>query len=373
MNHEVKKIIIAGGGIGGLSAAISLGRAVFEVTLCEAASDMRKSGAGILQPQNALRMLREIGVYDECCQHGFQTEWLKQHDENGTLQFKVSEAFLDDSLPGRNNILRQTLNDILKKHAEAAGVTILLGKKVVSYEETADDITVHCADGTAMTADILAGFDGIRSAVRDQMLQREVKTEYLGMGAHRFYISFPEPIFHDSTLMYKKGQTQVGVVPLSEKTGYVFIIRPYDADFRDDEDTRFERVKDLLRGIPGVKFVTENMSKEYPVLFHKIEQMAVKEPWHRGRVVLGGDAVHAGAPTLAQGAAMAIEDAIVLSEELQKHENHETACQAYFERRAERALPVQNLSSEIVRREIKGTPGVQDIISECYRLLKEPY
>ncbi|MFP3813887.1 oxidoreductase, partial [Bacillus sp. SIMBA_005] len=51
----------------------------------------------------------------------------------------------------------------------------------------------------------------------------------------------------------------------------------------------------------------------------------------------------------------------------------ETACQAYFERRAERALQVQNLSSEIVRREIKGTPGVQDIIGECYRLLKEPY
>ena len=186
------------------------------------------------------------------------------------------------------------------------------------------------------------------------------------MGAHRFFISFPERVFHDSTLMYKKGQTQVGVVPLSEKTGYVFIIRPYDADCTDDEDTRFERVKDLLHGFPGVKFVTENMSKEYPVLFHKIEQMAVKEPWHRGRVVLGGDAVHAGAP-------MAIEDAIVLSEELQNDENHETAFQAYFERRAERALQIQNLSSEIVRREIKGTPGVQDIIGECHRLLKEPY
>ena len=366
MNHEVKKIIIAGGGIGGLCAAISLGRAGFEVTLCEAASEMRKSGAGILQPQNALGVLREIGVYEECCQNGFQTEWLKQHDENGSLLFKVREAFLDDSLPGRNNILRQTLNDILRKHAEAAGATILLGKKVVSYEETADEITVHFADGTVMRADILAGFDGIRSVVRDQMLQREVKTEYLGMGAHRFFISFPERVFHDSTLMYKKGQTQVGVVPLSEKTGYVFIIRPYDADCTDDEDTRFERVKDLLHGFPGVKFVTENMSKEYPVLFHKIEQMAVKEPWHRGRVVLGGDAVHAGAP-------MAIEDAIVLSEELQNDENHETAFQAYFERRAERALQIQNLSSEIVRREIKGTPGVQDIIGECHRLLKEPY
>ena len=80
----------------------------------------------------------------------------------------------------------------------------------MSYEETADEITVHCGDGTAMTADILAGFDGIRSAVRDQMLQREVKTEYLGMGAHRFYISFPEPVFHDSTLMYKRADAGRG-------------------------------------------------------------------------------------------------------------------------------------------------------------------
>lgn len=127
----MKHMLIAGGGIGGLSAAISLRKAGFSVTLCEAASENRKTGAGILQPQNALAVLKELGVFEDCCKHGFQTEWFKTFDEQGNLLFQVSESFLDDSLPGRNNILRKTLNDILMKHAEAVGVDIKWGKKVV--------------------------------------------------------------------------------------------------------------------------------------------------------------------------------------------------------------------------------------------------
>ncbi|MDO3660305.1 FAD-dependent monooxygenase [Bacillus sp. C28GYM-DRY-1] len=90
----MKHILIAGGGIGGLSATISLSKSVFSVTLCEAASENRKTGAGILQPQNALAVLKELGVFEECCKHGFQTEWFKTFDEQGDLLFQVSESFL---------------------------------------------------------------------------------------------------------------------------------------------------------------------------------------------------------------------------------------------------------------------------------------
>ncbi|API41049.1 hypothetical protein D9C17_16425 [Bacillus subtilis subsp. subtilis] len=93
----------------------------------------------------------------------------------------------------------------------------------------------------------------------------------------------------------------------------------------------------------------------------------------RRPVIIGGDAAHAGAPTLAQGVAMAIEDAIVLAEELQNHADHETALQAYYKRRAPRALKVQNLSSEIVRRRLKGEPGAEELIGECYAVLREGY
>lgn len=178
----MKHILIAGGGIGGLSAAISLSKAGFSVTLCEAATENRKTGAGILQPQNALAVLKELGIFEECCKHGFQTQWFKTFDAQGDLLFQVSESFLDDTLPGRNNILRKTLNDILIKHAEAAGVHIKWGKKVVAYEETIESVTAVCEDGEKIQADILAGFDGIHSVVRDKMLQKETEKEHLGMG-----------------------------------------------------------------------------------------------------------------------------------------------------------------------------------------------
>ncbi|MFH0348125.1 FAD-dependent oxidoreductase [Bacillus vallismortis] len=369
----MKHILIAGGGIGGLSAAISLGKAGFSVTLCEAASENRKTGAGILQPQNALAVLKEMGVFEECCKYGFQTEWFKTFDAHGNLLFQVSESFLDATLPGRNNILRKTLNDILIKHAKATSVDIKWGKKVVAYEETTESVTAICEDGEKIEADILAGFDGIHSAVRGNMLQKETEKEHLGMGAWRFYIELPDYTFKDATFMYRNGDTQIGVVPLAEHAGYVFVLQPCASDYWDEEDTRFDRVRKILSGFPGLDFVTKHMSKEHPVMFNKLEQVAVQDPWYKGRVVIGGDAAHAGAPTLAQGAAMAIEDAIVLAEELKNHADHEIAFQAYYERRAPRALKVQNLSSEIVRRGLKGEPGAEELIGECSAVLREGY
>lgn len=369
----MKHILIAGGGIGGLSASISLSKVGFSVTLCEAALENRKTGAGILMPQNALAVLKELDVFEECCEHGFQTKWLKTFDAQGNLQFQVSESFLDDTLPGRNNIPRKTLSDILIKHADAAGVDIKWGKKVVAYEERAESVSAIFDDGEKIKADILVGFDGIHSTVRNMMLQKEIEKEHLGMGAWRFYFELPDYKFEDSSLMYISGETQIGVVPLAERAGYVFVLQPCASDYWDEEDTRFNRVKEILLGFPGLDFITKHMSKDYPVIFNKLEQVAVQQPWYKGRVVIGGDAAHVGAPTLAQGGAMAIEDAIVLAEELKNNNDIEAAFQAYFERRAPRALKVQNLSSEIVRRRLKGQTGIEELIWECHEVLRKGY
>lgn len=246
-----------------------------------------------------------------------------------------------------------------------------MGKKIVAYEETPEAVTAIFDDGEKMQADILAGFDGIHSIVRDAMLQKEIEKEFLGMGAWRFYIELPDYTFEDATLMFRSGETQIGVVPLAEHAGYVFVLQPCASDYWDEEETRFDRVKEILSGFPGLNFVTKHMSKEHPVIFNKLEQVAVQEPWYKGRVVIGGDAAHAGAPTLAQGAAMAIEDAMVLAEELKNHDGIKTAFHAYYERRAPRALNVQDLSSEIVRRGLKGQPGAEELIGECYAVLRE--
>lgn len=102
-----------------------------------------------------------------------------------------------------------------------------------------------------MQADILAGFDGIHSVVRDIMLQKETEKEHLGMGAWRFYIELPDYTFEDATFMYRSGDTQIGVVPLAEHAGYVFVLQPCTSDYWDEEDTRFDRVKEILSSFRG--------------------------------------------------------------------------------------------------------------------------
>ena len=91
------------------------------------------------------------------------------------------------------------------------------------------------------------------------------------------------------------------------------------------------------------------MSKDYPVIFNKLEQVAVQEPWYKGRVVIGGDAAHVGAPTLAQGGAMAIEDAIVLAEELKtimtlKQPFRHTSKEEHQERSKSRIYPQKSFA-----------------------------
>ncbi len=102
------------------------------------------------------------------------------------------------------------------------------------------------------------------------------------MGAWRFYIELPDFTFEDATLMYRSGDTQIGVVPLAEHAGYVFVLQPCTSDYWDKEDTRFDRVKEILSSFPGLDFVTKHMSKEHPVMFNKLEQVAVQEPWYKG-------------------------------------------------------------------------------------------
>ena len=141
-----------------------------------------------------------------------------------------------------------------------------MGKKVVAYEERAESVSAIFDDGEKIKADILVGFDGIHSTVRNMMLQKEIEKEHLGMGAWRFYFELPDYKFEDSSLMYISGETQIGVVPLAERAGYVFVLQPCASDYWDEEDTRFNRVKEILLGFPGLDFITKHMSKDYPVI-----------------------------------------------------------------------------------------------------------
>ncbi|WP_412675818.1 FAD-dependent oxidoreductase [Bacillus paramycoides] len=374
MKQQINKVIIIGGGIGGLSAAIALRKIGLSVTVCESSSSNSLRGAGILQPQNSFRSLKELGVYEQCLKKGFQLKCLKILNKQGALISEISERFMDENLPGRNAIWRSELSGILVEKAQSLGVYIEWNKTLKSYTEREYEVNVTFEDESTLTCDILVGFDGIHSKVRDIMLGRNIHPQFLGMGSWRFPIEFSKSKSFNETLMFHNGSTKVGIVPLSESAGYAFILKPVKVDYWDDKMTRYERVMDIVDPFGGASsLIKEGLSKDFPIIFTLVEEVVLEENWYSNRVVIGGDAAHASAPNLAQGAAMAIEDAIVLAEEIDNHDSFYKAFQSYFKRRYEKARKIQKLSSELIRKELLREEGSEKIIKECHSFLSTAY
>ncbi|ODP29371.1 Salicylate 1-monooxygenase [Paenibacillus nuruki] len=374
MSNTIENVIIIGAGIGGLSAAISLRKIGLHVTLCEGSAHDAPAGTGITQPQNTFKVLKDLGVYEECLEHGVQLDSMQILNKEGRILLEVNQKFLNEDLPGRNSIWRSSLNDILLTKALSLGVTMQWNKKLKTYEEDEQGITVYFEDDTILKADLLVGFDGIHSRVRNIMLQREVQSSYLGMGSWRVPIEFPAGTLTTTSYMLLNEDNKVGIFPLTATDGYMFILKPVQEDYRDPKEQRYDTVRNMLEPFQWKKdFLNNCFQPDSPILFNMIRQVVLKEKWYSQRVVIGGDAAHASAPNLAQGAAMAIEDAIVLAEEIDQHHSLSEALSAYYDRRYPRAREVQRLSEELLINEMSGKSSQQEIIQQCDALLERAY
>ncbi|MFD1991828.1 FAD-dependent monooxygenase [Paenibacillus nicotianae] len=374
MSNTIENVIIIGAGIGGLSAAISLQKIGLQVTLCEGSAHDAPAGTGITQPQNTFKVLKDLGVYEECLEQGVQLDSMQILNKEGRVLLEVNQKFLNEDLPGRNSIWRSTLNQILLSKALALGVNMKWDKHFKTYEEHEHGVTVYFEDDTILEADLLVGFDGIRSKVRNIMLQREVQSSYLGMGSWRVPIEFPAGTLTTTSYMLLNEDNKVGIFPLTATSGYMFILKPVQEDYRDPKEQRYHTVRHMLEPFQWKKdFLNTCFQPDSPILFNMIRQVVLKEKWYSQRVVIGGDAAHASAPNLAQGAAMAIEDAIVLAEEIAQHSSLPESLSAYYDRRYPRAREVQRLSEELLINEMSGKSSQQEIIQQCDDLLEKAY
>jgi 2-polyprenyl-6-methoxyphenol hydroxylase-like FAD-dependent oxidoreductase len=330
----VQNVLVVGGGAAGAATAILLARAGVAVDLVEAAPDVTGSGSGITLQGNALRVFRDLGVLDDVVAHGYAFDVLGLRTPDGTVIAEFPDAKTGgDDLPATVGMPRAVMARLLLERAAAVGAKVRMATRL---ESVTTDGHVSLSDGTSQTYDLVVGADGLNSGVR-AAIGIPTTPEPLGMGIWRVFTTRPASITR-TDLTYGGAAYIAGYCPTGDDSIYAYLVE--DAADRTglSGDERLATMRDLAAhyGGPWTE-IRDRMTDAPRVNYTWFTHHVVDGPWHRDRVVLAGDAAHSCPPTLAQGAAQALEDATVLADEVLKADDLETALTAYGARRQPRA------------------------------------
>jgi 2-polyprenyl-6-methoxyphenol hydroxylase-like FAD-dependent oxidoreductase len=313
---DIRRVLIAGGGIGGLTAALAFARRGVEATVIERRSDFDIPGIGLGQPANALRVYDALGVLDEILDTGFVYDHMTIFDAGRRLIAAHKFLMGDRRAPPFCALPRVDLHGILLRAVRNAGVTVRPGVHVTAVGEAADGCaSVVFSDGADASFDLMAGFDGIRSATRTHLFGSMFAPRHSGYGAWRLQVPKEACVTGMEFLQGIEGK--VGAMPIGRGLMYLFNVRPEPAGAVHDAGRMAslfaERLAQFGSYVAGIR---ATLNQESDIVYSPIEPLLVPWPWHRGRVVIGGDAAHVFPPHLTQGAAMAVEDAVVLVQEV---------------------------------------------------------
>jgi 2-polyprenyl-6-methoxyphenol hydroxylase-like FAD-dependent oxidoreductase len=327
------RVIVVGGGIGGLSIAIALRRAGIETTVLERTSKLEAAGAGITLFGNAMRGLERLGVRDAVAGRSAVARRVAILSRSGaTLSEMPPDLFAESTATHRGD-----LQDAL---AEAAG-ELRLNSDVTTVKQDDDGVSVLLADGSEERGDLVVGADGVQSVVR-RRLWPDAQPRYAGYTAWRGVTQFPLEAGR-LTESWGRGQ-RFGLVDIGRGRTYWFATKNAP---ESEQDEPAGRRAELLRRFSDwhkpVRQVLES-ADESSILRNDVYYLDPLDTWSRGRVVLLGDAAHATTPGIGQGAAQAIEDAVVLGRALAAPGELTLALEAYEARRRPRTALVLKLS-----------------------------
>lgn len=358
---KIQCVLIVGGGIGGLTLAAALGQRGILAEIVEIKPENKVLGVGIIQPGNALRALDSIGVMDDCLAAGFPTDEYRYFDGPGNLLAKLNLLRIaDPRKPAINTLPRPALHRILVGAAERAGAKIHLGTTVADLRQHDAGVDVTLSDGSQATYDLVVGADGIRSPIRKLIFGDRFEPNFTGHGVWRFTAARPPELTYHA--IYLGTGLKAGLIPLTNETLYLLLVSNEPGNPRKPPEDLLPELKRKLASFGGlVPKVVESLDAATEVIYVPIEEVILPAPWSVGRVVLIGDAAHASGPHIAQGAAMAIEDAIVLAELAAETTPVSELFRRFAKRRYERCKFVQDVSREL------GIEGNLEDLEACRR------
>ncbi|MCX5359051.1 FAD-dependent oxidoreductase [Streptomyces sp. NBC_00124] len=370
-----RRVLVIGGGASGNAVTILLRRAGLAVELIEARPDWNATtGSGITLQGNALRVLRELGVWEEVSACGYAFGSLGVTIPDGTVIHEIEDIRTGgEDLPATLGMQRPRLQQILIDAVRACGATVRLGTTARTLEQDADGVSVRFSDDTTGRYDLVIAADGLNSTTRATIGIAD-KPEPTGMAIWRTPAPRPEGVTR-TDLAYGGPAYIAGYCPTSENTIYAYVVEANRDRASIPPETYADEMRRLAQAYGGVwPEIVEHITDPAKVNYTWFDKLLVEGSWHRGRVVLVGDAAHCCPPTIAQGAAQSLEDASVLAELLTSGRDwDEDLYQAYYERRIPRVRTVVEASVQIGQWQLDGVrdADVPGLIGRTMNILKE--
>lgn len=376
LTGHMNKVLIVGGGIAGMAAAIRLREAGVEtVDLIDIDPDWRVYGTGITLSTLTMRALCDLGFRDEILAEGYAHDGVIMRSAGGEVLNEIeSPRVFSPDTPAEGGILRPVLHKMMSERVKKLGTNVRLGITVDRFTQDEDGVDVVFSDGSEGRYDFVIGADGLSSKMRKLLFPEAPKPKFTGQACWR--VLFDRPDSFTRCNMYMGEKVKAGFNPCAPDKMYMFVLEHVPGNPWREEDELVSILQDLMddmEGAPADLIATVKSGSE--IVYRPLETIIIDGDWYKGRVLLIGDAAHATTPHLGSGAGMAVEDAIVLVEELEKAETLAAALKAFMARRLDRAKAVVGNSLKIGELEMAHAPisEIDPLMGQSMALIAEPY
>ncbi len=357
----VTKVLIIGGGPAGMASAIALSQAGVESEIVEISEDWRPGGIGIALQSAPLRATKQLGLFDDLVAVGRPHLFIDMCGADGTRFAEAPQVNVNDpDDPPFLGMAREALHDVMARAVERHGVPVHLGVTAERIgEQSPDGVEVTLTDGRTDRFAYVIGADGLHSATRSAVMPAAPEPEFAGQSIWRAAALSPAGLERYTMLL--GGPIRLGLVPLPDGRLYLWMLDSTLGPERPPRDQLLPLFQERVARFGGpAPEVAAQLTDESQLDFRALQWLLVPPPWHAGRTLLIGDAVHTTTPHIAFGAGLALEDAVVLGELAGAGLGFDELARQFTQRRFARAKLVVDTSLQLSRWEQEPGPPNPD-------------